>query len=218
MRRFGLGREDGARLPGRVAGHPQALERPVGFRARHGGLRPGRREHVDPARRRRSTRSPTTAPTSRRGSSRATSAPTATVVDADAVGDPRGRSTPAMAARDAADDARRGRATEGTGELAQRGRELRRRRQDRHRLQGATRRHVPQRSRRARVLRQLRRLLPGRGSAGHGARLDRRAAGRRHQPLRRHRRGTGVRRTRADDRPRAGISCRPPARRRACAG
>jgi cell division protein FtsI (penicillin-binding protein 3) len=41
---------DGARLPGRVARHPEALDRPVGLRARDGELRPGLLEHVDPAR------------------------------------------------------------------------------------------------------------------------------------------------------------------------
>ena len=68
-------------------------------------------------------------------------------------------------------------------------RDLQRRRQDRHRAEGPAERHVPERAGRAGLLRQLRRVLPGRGSADHGARVDRRAAGRRHQPVRRHRRG-----------------------------
>ena len=54
------------------------------------------------------------------------------------------------------------------------------------RPQGGRQRHVLDDDGDAVVLRQLRRLLPGRGSAGDGARLDRRAAGRHRRPLRRH--------------------------------
>ena len=52
MRAFGLG-ERGARLPGRVAGHPQAVERLDRHGALHGRLRPGRVVDADPARQRR---------------------------------------------------------------------------------------------------------------------------------------------------------------------
>ena len=74
----------------------------------------------------------------------------------------------------------------GTGFIAQPGRRLRQGRRD----QG--------------LLRQLRRVPAGRGSAGHDPDLDRRPALRCDGPLRRHGLGAGVPRTGADDGPRAG--------------
>ena len=86
------------------------------------------------------------------------------------------------------------------------------RRQDRHGVQGGRQRHLLRRRRQPHLLRQLRRVLPGRGPAGHRARLGRRAAGRHQRSLRRHRRRAGVRRAGPHAHPRT--RHRPDARRR----
>ena len=51
MRAFGLGEATALGFPGESPGHHEELEGPLGIRTRHDGLRPGRLEHVDPARR-----------------------------------------------------------------------------------------------------------------------------------------------------------------------
>ena len=171
MRAFGLGERTALDVPGRVAGHPQAVERLDRHRALHRCLRPGRLVDPDPAgqcrqrdRQRRRVRRAATRLGDGRSGWRARRGRTVGDTpggqradgDADAVDDARGR----------VQRHRRGGA----------GRRLVDRRQDRHRVQGAGRRHVLQRRRdHPRLLLQLRRLLPGRGSAGDRADLDRRA-------------------------------------------
>ena len=146
MRAFGLGEATALGVPGRVPGHHEALEGHVGIGARHGGLRPGRLEHVDPAggrdqrdRQRRYVRRAQARPLDRRARRHGDRHP--------AIGDPRGRRRGDRRGDAAADEAGRLRGHRRTGP----GQGLRRRRQDRHRIQGPTRRHVLRRGRQPRA-------------------------------------------------------------------
>ena len=188
MRAFGLGAADGAQLPRREPRHPRAVAGVGGHREVHRRLRPGRRQQPDPAdlgrqhdRQRRHVRR------ARSSSARRVDAdgevrdmPPSATHEVHPAGDRRA---------DAADDEQvvcRGTAKQarvpglsiagktGTGFIAQPNGGYDRRR----RHQG--------------VLRQLRRLPPGRGPAGDDPRVDRPAAGRQRRPLRRHGRGAGV--------------------------